>query len=341
MFLEEAGSKLLGTPRLVNGKGITCAYAVVEAVEGKNVKAFITMVSFDTTGANSGKDEGAIVYIQLLLEKPLLWLACRHHMIELIMKHVFEALDFEPSTSPEIKLFSRFREVYPTLSRHPERINCIYADNPELVSRQMDLLRKLKFLRTMKQIRDDYLEFVDLAILLLDRGESYSSDYMFKACIAIHKARWMAKGIYVMKMVLFKFELEDKNCEVFEDGQYDKLQRFVIFIIHFYVGHWMEAPLASRAPGNDLSLIKNLIHYRSVDPEVANAAIHSIELQQWYLTEELVPFCLFDPALNCTEKGRVAEKLLRFVPRQTNPTRQGRGFGRPIFPEVTFGTNYP
>lgn len=100
----------------------------------------------------------------------------------------------------------------------------------------------------------------------------------------------MAKGIYAMKMVLYKFELEDKTCEVFQDDQYDKLQRFVILITHFYVCHWMEAPLASRAPGNNLSLIQNLIHYRSVDAEVANAAIHRIELQQWYLTDELVPF---------------------------------------------------
>ena len=63
----------------------------------------------------------------------------------------------------------------------------------------MDLLRKLKLLRTMKQIRYDYLEFVNPAILLLDREESYSRDYMLEACIAIHKARGMAKGIYTMK----------------------------------------------------------------------------------------------------------------------------------------------
>ncbi len=115
--------------------------------------------------------------------KPLLWLPCRHLSAEVILKHMFlfDALDFEPSVGPEIKIFSRFRTTFQSRST---------ANNPQLVSRELDLLQKLKCLKTMKQVRDDYLlEFVDLANLLLERGDSYSSEYQFKACGAIHKAQ--------------------------------------------------------------------------------------------------------------------------------------------------------
>jgi len=70
----------------------------------------------------------------------------------------------------------------------------------------------------------------------------------------------MGKVIYVMKIILFKDELEAKGFHLFEDGQYEKMVRFVLFTVHFYVHYWMECPISLKAPQNDLSMIKRLIH---------------------------------------------------------------------------------
>lgn len=41
-------------------------------------------ISFDTTSANTGRLNGACVLIEQKLGKDLLWLACRHHVLEVV-----------------------------------------------------------------------------------------------------------------------------------------------------------------------------------------------------------------------------------------------------------------
>jgi hypothetical protein len=54
-------------------------------------------MSFDTTSSNTGEYNGACVLLEERLNKKLLYLACRHHRLELIVKSVFE-LAFGKST---------------------------------------------------------------------------------------------------------------------------------------------------------------------------------------------------------------------------------------------------
>lgn len=324
-----------------DGKGETVASKIIEVLHDWSVDTNnITCCCFDTTAANTGHNDGAIVHLQSYFGKPLLWIACRHHIAEVILSHVFNKLEIENSTGPEISIFTRFRQVFPLLSRTPELLNCIYSNAPQIVTREINLLTSLKSLLTKKFVRDDYREFLELAIIFLERGDTYSSEYIFKCCGAIHKARWMAKAIYAMKMVLYKDELEKREIDFFEEGQYEKLVRFVMFILHFYVQYWIECPLSAKAPQNDLQLYKNLTHYRMVDEEVADAAIHGLKLQSWYLSEELVGLSLFDETLPVEVKSAVAESMLQFVPMSNRlPNRHGRAFGKPCSPEdISFTT---
>ena len=54
--------------------------------------------------------QAACVKIQTKLNRALLWCACRHHIGEVILDHVFEGLKIEVSKSPEISLFKRFQK---------------------------------------------------------------------------------------------------------------------------------------------------------------------------------------------------------------------------------------
>lgn len=45
--------------------------------------------------------------MQRELGKHLLWIACRHHVGEVILTHVWDALKVEVSKGPEITIFDR------------------------------------------------------------------------------------------------------------------------------------------------------------------------------------------------------------------------------------------
>ena len=105
------GVKLLGVPKLPHKNdtkmGPKIAGAALKLVEewecDENVKAMV----FDTTSANTGALTAGCISMQNVLNKELLWLACRHHIGERVLVHVWDSLDVEVSKSPDINLFQR------------------------------------------------------------------------------------------------------------------------------------------------------------------------------------------------------------------------------------------
>ena len=79
-------------------------------LESWNCKQSIISLCFDTTAANTGHVTAACVTIQSKLDRALLWCAYRHHIGEVILDRVFEALKIEVSKSPKISLFKRFQK---------------------------------------------------------------------------------------------------------------------------------------------------------------------------------------------------------------------------------------
>lgn len=123
---------------------------------------------------------------------------------------------------------------------------------------------------------------------------------------ACHKARWMAKLLYSIKMVLLASKISDElpKGSVFVKHQIKKLQRFVRFAVFCYFPWWATATVSSSAPCNDLLLLESLLRYRTVDATCANAAIKAFYNHLWYLTEELVPLALFSSSLPSDMKGK-------------------------------------
>lgn len=99
--------KLLGVPKLPNGTGEAEATAVFNLVQEWNLADRIIFVSFDTTASNTGVYSGACVLLEQKMGKELISLACRHHILELIVAKVFDTL-MGLSSGPNIKLFQRF-----------------------------------------------------------------------------------------------------------------------------------------------------------------------------------------------------------------------------------------
>src|SRR5215469_1463036 len=83
------------------------------------------------------------------------------------------------------------------------------------LSRIIDLLRNNL---ENQQPREDYREFLELALIFV--GESPAHGVSFCVPGAAHHARWMAKGIYCLKIFLFRgqfsMSLQDENaiCDI-------------------------------------------------------------------------------------------------------------------------------
>ena len=108
--VQEEERQLLCVTKTEDSTGKVEAYAEKEAINNWGLSEGIIACCFDTTSSNSG----SCVLLQQLLNRQLLWLACRHHIPELILKAAFQPL-FGKTTSPVETLFSTLKSSWKSL----------------------------------------------------------------------------------------------------------------------------------------------------------------------------------------------------------------------------------
>ena len=111
----------------------------------------------------------------------------------------------------------------------------------------------------------------------------------------MHRARWMAKLLYAVKMCMSEHQIlkvQDKKAPTRK--QMSKLRQFVTFVTHVYGLWWMTCQDPVDAPWHDLNFVHQLLRYRDlVDEAVGKSALRAFSRHQWYLTEEMAPLTLF------------------------------------------------
>ena len=205
--------KLLGIPMLPVGSGTMMGQKVVEFVrEWAGVGEHLVGLCFDTTSSNTGIHTGAITVVQQSLKRRLLFLACRHHMLEICAAAVFDA--FFTSKGPEIELFGRLKSQwqfidkskFDPLDSDEAGDGCLNSSEKAwLASRQAAVISNLRQHLEDVQPRQDYREFAEFAQLAL-RLLGEKLDVGLSAPGAYHTARWMAKGIYCLKIFAFRHQ---------------------------------------------------------------------------------------------------------------------------------------
>ncbi|KAK0065707.1 hypothetical protein Bpfe_005140 [Biomphalaria pfeifferi] len=108
--------KLLAIPKVVQGTGEQIAKAAAETITDWELTNSIAGMSFDTTAANTDHLNGTCVLLEQKLGKELLWLACRHHILELLCSDIFKKV-FGPTSGPNVILFRRFQELWPNIDQ--------------------------------------------------------------------------------------------------------------------------------------------------------------------------------------------------------------------------------
>lgn len=288
-------SQLLRVAKLPTGSGTNAARAVVDAVQEWGLTNRIVGMGFDTTAANTGHHQGACVLIERALDKDLLYFACRHHILEIMIGAVFLSA-MGTTAGPDVGLFRRFQAKWELIDQQQYVTGAATEDvAPLLLEVDAEWFRKA--LDERKGLRDDYRELMELTLIFI--GGIPSRGVRFLAPGPMHHARWMSKVIYSLKVWMFRkqFRLTTKE----EQG----LRSVSVFAAKIYSKAWTEAPLASAAPRNDLAMLQALDSYSTINKPVAEAALKKMLHHLWYLSEELVALALFDKDVTIDDKRRM------------------------------------
>ena len=104
-------SQLLGIPKISSGTGEAQASVVMTSLEEWDLCDKVKAMCFDTTSSNTGRKNGACILLEQKLQHKLLYLACRHHVLEIIIGAAFEKA-IGRSSGPDVLLFNRFKEQW-------------------------------------------------------------------------------------------------------------------------------------------------------------------------------------------------------------------------------------
>ncbi|XP_076279088.1 uncharacterized protein LOC143208527 isoform X1 [Lasioglossum baleicum] len=292
--------KLLGIPVIPSGSGANQASAIFSKTEEWNLSQQVEALCFDTTATNTGRIQGACVLLEQKLEKELLYLPCRHHIYELILRAAFDT-KMKKSTGPDVPLFKKFKNSWSSINKD----NFKPGVEDEFVRQNViEIDKKIEAaIHNLQQIqpRDDYKELIELMIIFL--GGTPPKGVRFRMPGAFHHARWMAKAIYCIKIYIFRNE--------FHLSSEKKLwiQSICIFLINIYILAWVRTTVPAIAPRLDLELLSDLWKYKEIDETISNATLQKLSNHLWYLSPENVGLSFFDPHISVEIKKKMVEAL--------------------------------
>lgn len=159
--------QMLAAPKLEKGTGKNIAESVYVATEDWKVTNNICGMCFDTTASNTGNTAGACSILEQKLKKELLYLACRHHIHEIILEKIF-SITCGVSSGPEVQIFKRFRQNYDLIDKTKYRNALNDVKLKSIFTKEIldDVLCfALNQLQTTIQPRGDYEELLKLTVI--------------------------------------------------------------------------------------------------------------------------------------------------------------------------------
>ena len=165
--------------------------------------------------------------------RQLLWLACRHHILELLVKAAYHQV-FGDSNSPDVKLFSILKDpsTWNSLNLVDFRLPTIphaYKNNVDsllsFINKQLDEENAAEIPRV------NYKEFLELVKIFLGGSIDRKNGYTFQLSRpgADHHARWMSKCIYFLKLSLLSQKFAQSQLSWQQKKKVETMAFFIVF----------------------------------------------------------------------------------------------------------------
>jgi len=289
---------LLGVPKIGRGTGKQQAEACLATLDEWGIRQQIRGLVFDTTASNTGSKNGACTFIEHSLGCEMAWVACRHHIMELVLASIFRAL-FGPTGGPDIALFKRFQTRWQYIDQSTYHTASDDMFDSCSVSLRAEMVNFCKLALEESHPREDYKELIGLCLIFL--GGADPAEVSFRAPGAFHQARWMAKAIYILKLYLFQHQFSLTSKEK------NSVKELALFVSLVYVRFWHEAPLGIKAPLNDMQLLESLTNYPN--RTIVKAAKDTFSRHLWYCSEMLVGLSFFDDRIETDVRTQMVANL--------------------------------
>ena len=101
-----------------NSSGKMQADTVFQTLEKIEIKSNVLGMSFDITSSNFGLNKGAAVLFEKQMEEKLLYLPCRHHIYDLVVRNVAKVL-FGNTVGPSTPFFEKFKTNWNSIKEKP------------------------------------------------------------------------------------------------------------------------------------------------------------------------------------------------------------------------------
>ena len=165
--------KLLGIPKIERGTGEAQAKACLDTLEKWGISQQVQGLVFDTTASNTGLHKGTCIKIEKAFGRQLIWIACRHHIMEVVLSDVFSCV-FGPTASPHTSIFKRFQKKWPSINQdsYDAATDELFCD-PITRKLRLEMLEYLPHALKKQQPRDDYKEFLYLSLIFLGGGNKH------------------------------------------------------------------------------------------------------------------------------------------------------------------------
>ena len=185
--------------------------------------------------------------------------------------------------------------------------------------------------------RGDHRELLELVVVYLggvvlrprkNKDPKAVETYVLNRPIATNQTRFMGIALHELKIALLGPQFEQDAV-----GQ-EQTTALAEVLCLLYAPYFLQARLASAAPRLDRDLYVRLVQYRRLHDEgslhyaMAEAMRFSLLRHTWFLTQELVPFYLWDENVPTRERKAVADVLLRVNPPAVWET------GKPNLPNI-------
>lgn len=325
--LDLAHPQFLGAPVLDPATGQNTAAVTREMLEAWNIdlnELFATI--WDTTAVNSGVENGACACLERERGSAYLWCACRHHIYEIHMTHVYEVIRGR-TTATEDPVMKRFKGLWTPYQHGVDNLTTFTWPRNQQSPRYILANKTREYVRQCMQNmvfeREDTMELVELVAAVLDIPivrHGQARPLSIRCVGAIHHARFMAKALVVLKMFL----LYQKYRAHFTNEEWRDIKKVADFVVLIWARYYLQSSLPAHAPRLDLELLEDAVAYRGTNRAASTALVNSLTNHLWYLCPELVVLSLFDEAVSDQQKSAVAQAILQHpIPAHFAPGKPG------------------
>ena len=88
-----------------------------------------------------------------------------------------------------------------------------------------------------------------------------------------------------------------------------KIDKMALFVVFGYLIAWFTAPCLTSAASNDLILYNGGGKFKKIHKKISDKTSALLNRHTWYLTEELIPFSLFNDVVPLETRSLLAKKI--------------------------------